>query len=118
MLAYVSVVVSVVCVCVYAHNFNDQASSMSDGASVGRAISDSISRVIRQISLAILINRDAILLLSRSLKSRERRAEGGGIVLDEGKSLSEVESGLLYVHCARAFTPLNTQRRHTETQEL
>lgn len=40
------------------------------------------------------------------------------VVPDEGRSSSEVESGLLYVHehCARAFTPLNTQRQHTEIQ--
>lgn len=40
------------------------------------------------------------------------------VVPDEGRSPSEVESGLLYVqeHCARAFTPLNTQRQHTEIQ--
>lgn len=38
------------------------------------------------------------------------------VIPDEGRSPSEVESGLLYVHehCARAFTPLNTQRQHTE----
>lgn len=37
----------------------------------------------------------------------------------EGRSPFEVESGLLYMYgyCARAFTPLNTQRRHTEIQE-
>lgn len=40
------------------------------------------------------------------------------VVPDEGRSPFEVELGLLYVHehCARAFTPLNTQRQHTEIQ--
>lgn len=53
-----------------------------------------------------------------SLRGGEGKKKRVIVVPDEGRSPSEVESGLLYVHehCARAFTPLNTQRQHTEIQ--
>ena len=61
-----------------------------------------------------LINRDE----TDSFRGVEGRRKRVIVVPDEGRSPFEVELGLLYVHehCARAFTPLNTQRQHTEIQ--
>lgn len=61
-----------------------------------------------------LINRDE----TDSFCGVEGRRKRVIVVPDEGRSPFEVELGLLYVHehCARAFTPLNTQRQHTEIQ--
>lgn len=40
------------------------------------------------------------------------------VVPDEGAPEVVRVGVTVCAHCARAFTPLNTQRRHTEIQEL